>query len=363
MGFDGGDPLGRRSIALGDLAHGQASSDPIEAQIVACDLSSVAGVHSGYHQGVDGARQRSSGQIPVKKRPEIVELDGQGQASPTWSVPGRVQLDGDAIAWSWAPARAVIANPADRVTAIADFGRARPDGGMLMRFASLADASDNAIADFARRWGVLRLCAAHDLPDTHPVGMGRDGRVRFPVDPTAIPCAMSGFRPLTMIVRERLDLWRSYAREVWAVLHVTHRLGVEESPDRAAAELLGMDPRVRGAGARQMRQQAVARVVDAWLALGGVRPMLVARGGPHLVLGSTSGLHGGIAAALALHVSRGDRVMPCSEPDCPAAAVATHPDGRRIRSDARPFCQDHLDARHVYNSRVSYHRTHKRAHA
>jgi hypothetical protein len=83
-------------------------------------------------------------------------LIDQGEVFPgrEWRVPARVDLEGERLFWSEELGRVV-----------------RPERGthreVLEGFVGLANASAKRVLAYARRWGVLRLCA-HDFPATHP---------------------------------------------------------------------------------------------------------------------------------------------------------------------------------------------------
>jgi hypothetical protein len=166
-----------------------------------------------------------------------------------------------------------------------------------------------------------------------------------------MPCDMSDFLPLTREVREPIAAWRDYSGEAAAILNVSDALRAGVRPDPAFLERLVTTTRAHTANHDQRREQrrrwqVVARRVDAWLALGGVRPTLSVRGEPRLTLGSGSGLFGGLAAILALAVARGDGLVACSYPGCMDVAEPA-------RSDAlRHYCSEHRGERHAANMRA-----------
>ena len=91
---------------------------------------------------------RDAGDAPRDQDPLAPPLDDEG-----WDVPGVIELDGEDLVWRWEGSRRVRSGP-----------------GMLEGFLALGEGPDvppERVLAFARRWGVLMLCADHELPWRH----------------------------------------------------------------------------------------------------------------------------------------------------------------------------------------------------
>ena len=103
------------------------------------------------------------------------------------------------------------------------FARGGPPDGCLAAFLALERAPLDAFPAFARRWGVLGVCAAHDLPGARdacaPRRETRD-HDRFP----RVSLTEGWTAPLR-VYREPVAVWRALAR----------RLARGEPPDALAA--------------------------------------------------------------------------------------------------------------------------------
>jgi hypothetical protein len=105
---------------------------------------------------------------------------------------------------------------------------------VFTQFLQLADATPQAIRDFARQWGVLRLCK-HGLPATHShspngsVFFGEDTSYVFERYPYCRPLGAkplddnSGFEPVAG--------WIYYARMAKALVNVVAKLNNDELGD------------------------------------------------------------------------------------------------------------------------------------
>jgi hypothetical protein len=99
-----------------------------------------------------------------------------------------------------------------------------PARGCLNEFAQLADATDDRIARFAGRWGVLGFCE-HGLPGVH----GRCGPEVFEVDDYHA-------RPSTGWFVEDTNRWRQVARGVAGFLAMASTLYARRTPTGAMFE-------------------------------------------------------------------------------------------------------------------------------
>ena len=81
----------------------------------------------------------------------------------------------------------------------------RPSRTMLDQFLSLAEGDGEQICRFARKYGVLGICAEHGMPSSHSL------------DCDMVPAPRIGGWS------EPLDRWRYYAKQFQAVLRVADR--------------------------------------------------------------------------------------------------------------------------------------------
>lgn len=193
------------------------------------------------------------------------EVDLNGGASSLW-VPASVDLSADKRRLVWS---------LSTETKHSQFVAADPD--VLSQFAELARANTpvEVIRDFARRYGILRICK-HGLPATHSdspnnsiyFGEERD----FSRYPYCRPLGTSfgneneGFEPV--------DRWRFFSRQARAILNVMAQfnldeLGLEEDW-KTILEHANSDP---GRDLGQQRLDCVA-VVNTWLRVASVIPQI-----------------------------------------------------------------------------------------
>ena len=102
-------------------------------------------------------------------------------------VPPEIQVDGANLLWSlqrWEQVKAVRSRPA-----------------MLDQFVRLANGSAEVICRFARKFGILGICAEHGKPTSHNLACD------------LIPGPPGWWA-------EPLDCWRLYARQFQAVLRI-----------------------------------------------------------------------------------------------------------------------------------------------
>lgn len=228
------------------------------------------------------------------------------------SPPGIVELRDETLYWRWL-------NDAGRLGA-----RPQAPRDLLNRFVALSDRSAGAFADFARQWGVLKLCR-HDLPATHNpacewVGYleDRDGR-------------WDGWEPIA--------IWRQFAREARAALEVASSVHLARaiSPIEWAAMLAFWQSPPPVPEQPADGRSGLEAAVDRWLELSGLRPLFVwpLEGPPSVTFGQTGELSpfAVVALQLALAVSRSESMVFCS--NCQRAYLPS----RRPRSGKRNYCQ------------------------
>lgn len=126
-----------------------------------------------------------------------------------WGVPAFIDLRDDRLVYRW-----FDPIPGASVRGYTTVG---PGAGLVKDFINLADAADDhkSILNYARRWGVLRICA-HALPLTHggprgcpPLGLGQ----------------AEWWEPIS--------IWRLYSRHVRAMVNIAARLCESELSDPA----------------------------------------------------------------------------------------------------------------------------------
>lgn len=210
-------------------------------------------------------------------------------------------------------------------------GRFQPE--MLRRFAALADKTDEAIASFARTFGVLGLCV-HRLPRSHGDG-----------------CSFVGDR---LALEEPLWAWREWSARARAILalaeaHRRNRLGqitdcrdllggqqvevirLDDSDDRPAKidreipwrEQTDHDP-------LELERTELLKVLDEWLKLGQVRLGVAWIGGEHRVATKSAGLFGALGLQLLLVVMQSPGLSICK-----GCSDAFTPSAKN-----RTYCQD-----------------------
>jgi predicted RNA-binding Zn-ribbon protein involved in translation (DUF1610 family) len=113
-------------------------------------------------------------------------------------LPGTVRQVGEFLIWREDLRR----NPRQKRAGVA----------LIDQFRQLHVASDEAILDFARRWGVLGICK-HGLPTSH--------------SPSCLPVAY--WEGDTVYWKEPLSVWRKYSRCVGAVLNVAGEVAQERN--------------------------------------------------------------------------------------------------------------------------------------
>jgi hypothetical protein len=220
-----------------------------------------------------------------------------------WLVPRHLTLDGERLCWT-EPASA-------RLDGVPGAGSLAMDA--FDRFLRLGDAPPEEVLAFGREHGPLRICSAHNLPETHvPL------RVVVEMSEEVPRC-----RPAGGLGRQRSEpiaRWRDFARQGSALVSIASQLTrsggrVSEYAQWAPLdELFPMSLRhaVRGATPAQQRS-LVAAAVQRWLDLGDVSLRYRWEGdSPQTTFGSTS-LFGAIAYRMALTLSRSEGLVHCDE--------------------------------------------------
>lgn len=147
--------------------------------------------------------------------------------------------------------------------------------GILDEFILLCDGNDDAIAKYARTWGMLELCA-HNLPSCHEFSLGAPLRL-----PPSIPKPPAGIRhwfhadprQCTPTGREALATWRLFSAQAKALLTIAAdlqraRLGSPEDWGKLLHE------RASPAGSLGAHTSCLRDAIEAWLKLGRVKPTI-----------------------------------------------------------------------------------------
>ncbi len=151
--------------------------------------------------------------------------------------------------------------------------------GLLNDFVALAQASDDAIVKFAKRWGPLALCEQHGLPFTHPpvngksCGQLKTRAVNFRDEKLGRMVKGEG-------CRESLASWREYAGQARATLSLAaniHQewLGILEDWGKFPRYVKAVESiRKSVSKKRAVRQEQwlLGQVINDWLRWGTVAP-------------------------------------------------------------------------------------------
>ncbi len=255
-------------------------------------------------------------------------------------VPRVVELEGDFLRYQYytlEPASPVRKSPrASSKGAAAQpamVGRlpsqTSPAPEMLDEFMKLADDDDGSrVLRFARRWGVLHLCA-HGLPVAQPP-VPHLFEFEHVLLPSCAPLDSSGdaWQTFPIAGSEALAHWRQWAARARALLRVAEAVRSLKPGSKAdwkvvvsgifpaglLAELPG-DPSALGR-TRSSDQQFLTHFVNAWVRTGRVAPMLVLRSNrPVMRLGGTEygKLFGLIGLQLMIRISRVGSSAICSQ--------------------------------------------------
>lgn len=249
-----------------------------------------------------------------------LEVDNPNAAVKPWDRAPRVEVEGDRLRWQYVRLEddeEIAAFGPIRFSSLPVETGVRPR--LLIEFVDLADKNDDAIAAFARKWGLLHPCA-HNVPRTHPplVGEFRTGPFCDTVDGGAV----AGLEPLAV--------WRVWASMGRAVVRVAsqHRLG--SNGDAADWSFLVPEDQVHTVvgGSLDVAKARLATVVEIWLRIGAVQPKVDLLRPPHLFVSGVD-LFGAIALQLAMVVTSSTGVSFCS--GCGSAYSPTHQPAARRR--------------------------------
>ena len=221
-----------------------------------------------------------------------------------WHPPVEVYVEGDALVWS--PEQ--------------NYRRPLlPREGLLEEFVRLGDEPAENIARYARRWGVLKICACH-LPYTHnPV------RPWNRMGPMVTWCNPLGFhegRRSDGQWWEPIDAWRRWSRQARSILKIIGTLRDGCLPDKDDWQVVyshsgapRQAPWWKRRDGVEFERQKIAEIVNEWLILGDVRPVLhweTWQSKPAVVKMNQPGLFPAIAYQLALALSTRRAVSICS---------------------------------------------------
>ncbi len=225
----------------------------------------------------------------------------------------------------------------------------RPPIDCLSRFTRLADGSDESIAKFAARWGILSICD-HGVPSSH--------------DPYCRPLGEMDGGSAGWFGWEPIHIWRIYARRARAFLSIAAALRNDQQPSEADwriivggpltyaqmmpphYDLLAFDPVSRRFGSTARHGEVLADYVTGWLDLAGLRPEMRWRAGdgvPHIELvpawagiyDASPSLFGTLAIQVAAALTSRTGLYRCTE-----CKETYEPRNRRPRHDRDAYCPD-----------------------
>lgn len=270
-------------------------------------------------------------------------------------VPGVVELDGSRLWWSES----------------AETSR-RP-GAVLEGFLELAEASPELIRDYARQWGLLKICR-HGLPCSHhataraaadtvsAVNLVNSCAAKHQIlkrrnaqeflrelrlalaageadsagcEPLR-PGQTSGL-PKKAYAWEPIELWRTFSHQARSILEIADRLKQRKVGDPSDWAVVYM---ASGRAAPwwdqtlQVERLVLASVLNEWLTLGGVRPSISWRGPLAEIDYVGPNLFSVIALQLAFAVSGGDGISTCS------GCGRVYPRQRRPKEGQRNYCPE-----------------------
>lgn len=255
-----------------------------------------------------------------------------------WRCAQKVRHDGDELVWD--------------VEATQRKGGECVGGETFLEgFLALAEAADEAVVDYAERWGgVLALCR-HGLPGASP------RHLEDPDRPGASWCEPTG--------RESLEEWRRWSRLAGVILKVSGAVAGGRSVTSSSwPELLpfayggvkvfagaerGFENLTtpRGIGARRA---LVAQAVSHWLEAGGARVGMEWSTGarPRLVIGSgglpDAGIFGALGVELATRCAGAERLDVCDGCGLPFLLNPKQRAQLEQNPSTRTFCQDCREA-------------------
>ena len=158
-----------------------------------------------------------------------------------------------------------------------DYGFARGERpeGCLEAFLALEAAPLTDFAGFVRRFGVLGICAEHDVPGVVAGCAPRDGESANDLFPRT--SLTEGWTVPLRIYREPAGVWRAMAGRLAAAVRVGAALRAGEPGEGADLALLfgdeaaGLEGSARAVGEQRVR---LGVVVNEWLEEAGLRPVV-----------------------------------------------------------------------------------------
>jgi hypothetical protein len=190
-------------------------------------------------------------------------------------------------------------------------------------FVKLADADDDAVLGFARRYGILGLCGRHNLPEAHNQFAGR---------------ALSEYNdtlPCNPTMREPVSEWRLWSRRFGACIQIAAAIQNEKPVDAEVFALLWQVQAPQGRIRNALARRQLEKTLNAYLLFGGCRPRVEVDKDIRLTFepGGMFNLFGHLALRLVTTIARTEGLGLCSS--CGVAYVVT---GRRPRTDQRSYC-------------------------
>lgn len=239
----------------------------------------------------------------------------------------------------------------------------RPDDRLLDAFVKLHDDLEGKrVLRYARQYGPLGICADHDLPTSHnprPTHLGGYQGIAY-------WCETRGYHGRNTETGydawEPIAAWHLFARQAQAILDVAARLHEEELPRIEDWEVIyerqpGVDPGRWKARAKTASHERhiLALILNEWLELGNVRPVISWRPQQSPAIELRAGLFGVIAMQLVQVVARTVGLWTCS--GCGHGyARETRPregDERNYCPGCRAAGRPLRDAKYAYRQRKS----------
>lgn len=235
-------------------------------------------------------------------------------------IPGRIDLikSGDETAIVWE----LTADDFEQAPRIVSEFR-----GLVDDFIYLADAGDDEVLQFGRRWGVLRLCLEHVLPSAHDLRCHESRE-----EPTQVWREFAAQARGMILAAANLHNGRLPDKAVWDAFQSEPPIGigslnVQQSPEHRdqAREFFGR----RSVASERSR---LTRHVQVWIDLADVRPAFTwGSGQPSITLGAGS-LFSALTLQLLYAVARAGAMATCSECGRP------HDRPTRGRRGQRVYC-------------------------
>ena len=208
--------------------------------------------------------------------------------------------------------------------------KVRPDAPMLNEFVQLGQADSDAILAFAKRWGVLRVCEEHLLPQGHEsvsrvtsacstLG-GMDGEWYHGYEPVYVWQLLARQARALLDIASAVHQGKVASHEDWSPIFenpvVCELPAIDETPRRQATSLRDERARVRS-------------VVNEWLYTGGVVPALEWRRETPDVELQSNGLFGALAIQLLMAIGRTEKLFICTSCGVPYVPKRRPARGRR----------------------------------